>query len=164
MAKGDRIVLGEDDRIKVTIDPRPETGEVFDVKDVAGRFSVSRWSDDPGTGIAVLLPDGRELLNPLPMAPPIGYVEEPSVMELIQRQVQAHMALLRGELEIDTEEEKDDFDVMDDIDPFSVYEIDYMKEDFPGAPPGVKKVEEKVEEEVEEKVVEAKPPGSEVKS
>lgn len=90
--------------------------------------------NDPGIGHALLLEDGREVVNPVPVAPPVGYVKEPTVMEMIDAQVKRHLASLRGDEELDSEEDAVDFDVGDDYEPFSPYEI-LMSDEFPGLPP-----------------------------
>lgn len=98
-------------------------------------IAMSDWTDDPGVGKAVLLEDGSELLNPVPMAPPVGYVDGPSIMDMIQRQVEKHLATLKPDDEIDLEEELNDFGEDDEIDPTSLYEVVSMELDAPPLPP-----------------------------
>lgn len=56
--------------------------------------------------------DGREILNPTPMQPPIGYKKQPSIAEQIREQVRAAKYL--DDMEPETEEEADDFEIDDD--------------------------------------------------
>lgn len=83
----------------------PVTGEVFDHK---GRR---------------LTAGGAEVPDPSVIAPPIGFVRQPPLHELIRQMVRseqlAQEALAAG---AETFEESDDFDVEDDPDPTSPYE------------------------------------------
>lgn len=76
---------------------------------------------------------GREMPSPLPVAPPIGYKKSPSLAEQIRQMVLSERlkqeALSAG---AETFEEADDFDVEDDYDPSSPYEVDF---DPPLPPP-----------------------------
>lgn len=66
---------------------------------------------------------GREVLDPTPIAPPIGWKPEPSMVEIIRAQIAGER--LRQEAEAagkESFEEADDFDVDDDFDPSSPYE------------------------------------------
>lgn len=86
----------------------PDTGEILDHK---GRR---------------LTPDGREIPDPRPIAPPVGYKKQPSMFEhmrsLIRSEQLAREAAAAG---FDTFEESDDFDVGDDYDPTSPYENEF---------------------------------------
>lgn len=128
------------EKVKVRIAPPfdPLMPEKPAPDDLNGKFAEAGWTDDPGTGKAVLLDDGRELLNPVPMAPPVGYVKEPSMMELIQAQVKKHLLLLKGDDEIDDENDVNDFDAPEEVDPFSLYEITDMIEESPALPSAAK--------------------------
>lgn len=103
-----------------------KTGEVYDEQDVP-----TREVDAPLPFLrAVQLSDtvldelGREILDSTPMAPPVGYVRQPSLTEQIRAMVRAeslrHAAMEQG---FETFEESNDFDV-DDAEPSSVYERD----------------------------------------
>lgn len=120
---------------KVRIDPRlagKETDEIeYDVSEIPARGG---WTDDPGDGRAVLLPDGREVLNPLPMAPPVGYRPEPTIQELVHQMILRHHAGLAEDEEVDTIEDAEDFDIPDELEPMSMYEVE-MVEEFPEVPP-----------------------------
>lgn len=70
--------------------------------------------------------DGREVVDPTPMAPPVGYRRQPSMVEIVRQMVRSER--LRAEAEaadMETFEESDDFDVGDDFDPTSPYENEF---------------------------------------
>lgn len=68
--------------------------------------------------------NGRELLDPVPMSPPVGYKKQPSMFDTIRGMVRS--ARLAEEAEaagMETFEEADDFDIEDDPpDPSTPYE------------------------------------------
>lgn len=69
---------------------------------------------------------GREIPDPTPIAPPVGYRKQPSLHEQVREALLAEklrMAYEEGKME--TFEEADDFDVGDDFDPTSPYEADF---------------------------------------
>lgn len=70
-----------------------------------------------------LFRDGKEYPDPTPMAPPIGFIKQPTLAETM-RQMIAGEALRRHAREsgAETFEEADDFEVGDDYDPTSPYE------------------------------------------
>lgn len=123
------------DKVKVIVGPA--FGSNDDGKpapdDLRGQFLAAGWTDDPGTGRAVHLPDGREVVNPVPFAPPIGHVAEPSLMELMDQRIQRHFARLADDAVIDSEDDVLDFDVGEEFDPFSMYEIVDLQDDHPAA-------------------------------
>lgn len=90
----------------------PFTGEVQDYKDRLGR---------------PLTPFGAEIPDPTPLAPPVGYKRQPTMVEHIRNMVRSER--LRQEAEaagMDTFEESEDFDVGDDEDdPHTPYENDF---------------------------------------
>lgn len=70
---------------------------------------------------------GQLVPDPIPMAPPIGYSKQPSMAELIRAQVlQVSRDAAREGLE--TEEQADDFDVGDEPEIRSPYELDAESE------------------------------------
>lgn len=71
--------------------------------------------------------NGNEMLNPVPLSPPLGYKKTPTLSEQIMHQVrQAKLQLLYdGDID-ETDEEADDFDVGDDFEPLSQYENDHI--------------------------------------
>lgn len=121
------------DTVKVRIDPRGADRAPVVPKDISDKMRSAGWSADPGTGKAVLLEDGRELVNPLPHDPPLGYVQEPSVIDLINRELAKRKALLEADEVLDeTDEDANDFDMEDEVDLLSGYEIVDMRPTFPG--------------------------------
>lgn len=69
---------------------------------------------------------GREIPDPVPLAPPVGYYREPSLVERIRAIVRSEqLASVARSAGIETFEEADDFDVGDDYDPSSPYEADF---------------------------------------
>lgn len=92
----------------------PSTGEQIDLE---------TYIDEKGRR---LTPDGLEIPDPTPIAPPVGYVKQPSLVEQIRAMVRSEK--LRQEAEgmgAGSFEEEDDFDVGDDYDPSSPYEADF---------------------------------------
>lgn len=132
---------------KIRVEVRPEVGQV-DLEDLLAEAGKAEWSDDPGTGKAVLLRDERgnpayEVHNPLPHAPPIGFQPTPPIEELIRDRVRAEFARLRDEDEIDSAEEVDDFDVPDELPLASVYEVVQMEDTAPRPPAAELSMEER---------------------
>lgn len=81
---------------------------------------------NPDTGEVIQTRDGAEILDSTPMAPPVGYKKQPSMVEYIRDMVRSER--LRQEAEAagaETWEEADDFDVGEDYDPSSPYEGDF---------------------------------------
>lgn len=78
-----------------------------------------------------LTKDGREIPDPTPMDPPVGYIKQPSISDRIREMIRSEK--LRAEAEQagqETFEEADDFDVGDDFDPTVMFE-----DVFDGLPP-----------------------------
>lgn len=90
----------------------PFTGEVQEYSDRLGR---------------PLTPWGAEILDPTPIAPPVGYKRQPTMVEHIRAAVKSEMLRREAEaLGADTFEESEDFDVGDDDDdPHTPYENDF---------------------------------------
>lgn len=100
---------------KTVIHQDPISGEITD-HDPGRRY---RLRDD-------FLDDlGREIPDPRPMQPPIGYKKQPSMFELIREATAREVALYAAGREPETFEEADDFDVDDDVDPHSPWENDF---------------------------------------
>lgn len=150
MAKRDKI--SSDEKVRVRINSRGPVRElnskfyrdqfgggytdgsdmVPDVEQLAEKIDVAGWSDDPGTGVAVILPDGREVLNPVPMAPPIGYVAQPTLMEMMEQMLRVKLQQLRDDDEVDTADDAEDFDIPDELgEPPTMYEFVSMADEFP---------------------------------
>lgn len=74
-----------------------------------------------------LNPDGSENPDPTPIAPPVGYRKQPSLVETIRAMVREHsVALALAGQDAETFEEADDFDIPDDpLDPNSPWEGDF---------------------------------------
>lgn len=127
----------EKGKIVVRIQPS-EFGEVRSVDH--NEMEMAGWSDDPGTGEAILLPNENdmgsyEVLSPLQFAPPIGYQPTPPIDQLIRERVAGELERLRGDAVVDTEEDLDDFDVPDDIPPLeTIYEVRAMEAEVPKVP------------------------------
>lgn len=56
--------------------------------------------------------DNQEILNPTPIAPPVGYKPTLSLVEQIRQQVRMHKHM--EDTEPESEEEADDFDIVED--------------------------------------------------
>lgn len=71
--------------------------------------------------------DGSENPDPTPLAPPIGYVKQPSLVERIREMVrEAALAQQLAAQGVETFEEADDFDIPDDpVDPDSPWEHNF---------------------------------------
>ncbi|UDN67493.1 hypothetical protein [robinz microvirus RP_32] len=67
---------------------------------------------------------GREIPNPLPLAPPVGYKKSPTIAEQMRQMIRmaSYEAAHAG---AETEEEANDFDVGEDFDPSTPYEHDF---------------------------------------
>lgn len=118
------------DKIKVILEARPDTGEV-PVVDVVSLAAEAGWSDDPGTGKAFHTPDGREVLNPAVLDPPVGFEAAPSVMEMIQRELDRRQAIL-DDAEIVEESAEDASDFPEDVESEIRSVFEFMEDDFPG--------------------------------
>jgi len=66
---------------------------------------------------------GREVPDPVPMAPPVGYSRSPTMTEIIRQQIMGQqLAAEAAAMGKESWEEADDFDVGDDFDPTSPWE------------------------------------------
>jgi len=67
---------------------------------------------------------GRELPNPTPMSPPLGYKKQPTIAEQMRQMIKmaSYEAAHAG---AETEEEANDFEVGEDMDPHTPYEHDF---------------------------------------
>lgn len=76
---------------------------------------------------ARLDPKGRELVDPTPIAPPVGYKRVPTLVEQLRQMVRSEsLAREAREAGYETFEEADDFDIPDDpLDPKSSHEIGF---------------------------------------
>lgn len=87
----------------------PVTGEVV------GEFLMHK-----GRAMTV---DGAELPDPTPMAPPVNYKRQPSMFEIVREQMRRQAAELAAATGAESEEEADDFDVGDDDELRTQYEV-----------------------------------------
>lgn len=69
-------------------------------------------------------PDGRQVPDPDPMQPPIGYVKQPSMVEIIRQQVRDHLDAYARQEGHETFEESEDFEFEDEPEMKSGYEND----------------------------------------
>lgn len=76
--------------------------------------------------VARLTPRGHEVPDPTPMAPPVGFKKQPSMIENIRAMVRSeNLRLAAQQAGMETMDEADDFEVGDDYDPSSPYEHDF---------------------------------------
>lgn len=70
--------------------------------------------------------DGSPMLDPVPMAPPIGYRKQPSMVEIVRDMVRSErLRVAATEAGAETFEESEDFDVPDEFEAHSEYENDF---------------------------------------
>jgi len=87
----------------------------------------SSGASAPGLSAAKHDAEGREIMDPTPMQPPLGYKKTLSLNEQIMQQVRiAKLQILEAQQLEETEEEADDFNVGEDFQPLSPYENDHM--------------------------------------
>lgn len=68
---------------------------------------------------------GREIPDPTPMAPPLGYVRQPTMVDIMRDMIRSHqLAQEAAAAGYETFEEADDFDV-GEVDPYSPYEGEF---------------------------------------
>lgn len=129
----------KDVKITEVVSEDGEIGTLPSKEVIYDAMEAAEWSDDPGTGKAIILPDGREVLNPTPMAPPLNYVREESVTDRLHQMLLRERA--RRDMEeglLETQEESEDFDVEDEFDVQFVtpYEMVDMIDEAPSIPGG----------------------------
>lgn len=105
--------LPEDTVTKEHVDPI--TGEIDNVEIPTRLRARDVFIDDLG----------REIPDPRPMQPPIGYKKQPSMFELIREATAREVALYASNREPESFEEAEDFDVDDDYDPHSPWENEF---------------------------------------
>lgn len=67
-------------------------------------------------------PDGRQVPDPDPMQPPIGYKKQPSMVDIIREQVRQHVDHYAQMTDHETFEESEDFDFEEEPEMRSGYE------------------------------------------
>lgn len=65
----------------------------------------------------------REWLDPTPMAPPIGYVKAPSMVDRMRQMIRQEMSEAARNSGHESFEEAEDFDIDDEYDPASPWEM-----------------------------------------
>lgn len=76
---------------------------------------------------------GLETPDPTPVAPPVGYIKQPSMFQQMRDLIRSErLAAIAESQGAETFEQADDFDVGEDYDPTSPYEEHF---DPPGPPP-----------------------------
>ncbi|UDN67693.1 hypothetical protein [robinz microvirus RP_95] len=111
-------------------EPRSST-DVYRTTDKHNRFSA----------------DNKEILNPTPMQPPLGYKAAPSLVEQIRQQVRQFKHM--DDTEPESEEEADDFEIEDDPQPVSRWENDMI--------PSIKETRARMRALLEQEKLYAKP-------
>lgn len=74
---------------------------------------------------------GRELPDSTPLAVPLNWKRPPSLQEMIKQHIRTEMSLSAQDQGMESFEEADDFDVDEDPDPLSQYELREMAEERP---------------------------------
>lgn len=69
--------------------------------------------------------NGHEVGDPLPVAMPLGMKEPETLAHKIQRMVKSHISAAADAAGYETFEEGDDFNVDDDMDPDSPFELEF---------------------------------------
>lgn len=77
---------------------------------------------------------GSEILDSTPMEPPLGYISQPSMFDVMRKMISDRERELSA-AGFETPEEADDFDVDDDFDPSSPYEHNFDPPADPAALP-----------------------------
>ncbi|UDN67881.1 hypothetical protein [robinz microvirus RP_165] len=113
--------------------PEPQI-DVYKTTDKRNRFSA----------------ENKEILNPTPMQPPLGYKAQPSLLETVRQQVLQMKRMEDNEPE--TEEEADDFEIDDDPQPVSRWENDMV--------PSIKETRARIRQLEEEERKYAAPPSA----
>lgn len=94
-----------------------ETGEVMSKEDIEYAYTREGRKEI-----------GKEFPNPVPMAPPLGFVPQPPIWEQIRAMVKREMSQVAEAEGFESEEEANDFDVGDDFDPSTPYEEEFEPE------------------------------------
>lgn len=77
---------------------------------------------------------GHEVPDPTVVEPPLGYIQQPDLMTLMRQMITRQISDIADANEFETFEEADDFDVDDDVDYSSPYELYF--DPAPGTPKG----------------------------
>lgn len=133
--------------------------------DLEDAIRAAGWDPgDPGLGSAVIAEDGREIVSPAKFEEPADIEAGQDMFAVMERRIMQKLraGLFTGEDVVDeTAEEAVDFNVRDDIEYVSGYEVE-MAEEFPQMPtpaprPGAEPEEPVVEKAPEEPVLRETP-------
>lgn len=138
-------------KVDVVVTPEiSKDGEVVTLPEevLYDKMAEAGWSDDPGTGKAILMPLGSEVVSPRPVAPPIGYVSEPSIMDRLNDLLTARLAQLNDSDVIEeSEADLEDFETEDLEDVRWSYTVKELVHEAPALGPGSGPVVEVSKEE-----------------
>lgn len=86
-------------------------------------------ADDSGEIVSELDPDGREVLDPVPMSPPINFKgSDRNMFDIMREQIRRELSEAAAAEGKETFEEADDFDVDDDYEPSTPWEKEFDPE------------------------------------
>jgi len=149
-------MTNKNDKLKIRVDVRPDPdGVVPDITEILEDAEQAGWSDDPGTGVAVMLLDGNgnpayEVLNPMPFALPIGYEPTPPIEQLIRDRVKSELSRLKDDDELDDINDAEDFDIPDELPPLeTIYEVIAMDREAPALKDTGPSLEDRAKADVE---------------
>lgn len=106
-------------------------------EDLIAEYEVTA-SEAALSEFAFLNINGHEVPDPTIVDPPLGYIRQPDLMELMRRMIRSELSTVVENTEYESFEEADDFDIDDDpVDYSSPYE-EYFDPapDAPRGPPG----------------------------
>lgn len=104
-------------------------------EDLIAAYELMAAAASSEEGLAFLNLMGQEVPDPTIIDPPLGYIQQPDLMELMRRMIRTEMSQAIDQAEFETFDEADDFDIDDDpVDYSSPYE-EYF-DPAPGAPKG----------------------------
>lgn len=118
---------------------KARTGEVIDTETGEVMFNPHYAAMANHPKGKPLTPGGAEVPDPVPMAPPVGYVKQPSMFEHMREMIRRELSQAAAESGVESFEDADDFEVGDDYDPRSPYE-----EEFEGV--SVRELDERIAE------------------
>lgn len=98
--------------------------------DLRQKPRLSRAEYERKLGLKRLTEFGAEIPDPTPVAPPVGYKPQPSMFENMRQMVKAELARKALDEGFDTEEEDNNFDIVEDNEPFSRHVFTEMDEEF----------------------------------
>jgi len=80
---------------------------------------------------------GREIVSPLPVAPPVGYVKQPDLVQMMRERVANELSRYAQDDGYESFEEANNFEIGDDYEPNTLYEQSEYDPSYghPGSPP-----------------------------